>query len=140
MAKKIKKIVKTQAIGGRANPAPPLGPVLGQAGVDISGFCSQFNEATKDKMGQIVPLIITVYDDRSFTFVMKEPPAAKLIMEAAKIEKGSGEPNKKKVGTITQAQLKDIATKKMPDLNARDIENAMQIIAGTARSMGITVA
>lgn len=139
MAKKVQKVVKSQAIGGKANPAPPLGPVLGQAGVDINAFCTQFNEATKDKMGQTVPIVITVYDDRSFTFVMKEPPAAQLILEEAGVKKGSGEPNKKKVGNLTQAQLKTIAEKKMSDLNARDLDMAMHIIAGTARSMGITV-
>lgn len=139
MAKKITKVVKAQATGGQANPAPPLGPVLGQAGVDINGFCTQFNEATKDRMGQVVPIVITVYDDRSFTFITKEPPAADLIRTTAGLKKGSGEPNKKKVGNLTQAQLKEIAEKKMPDLNARDLDQAMNIIAGTARSMGVTI-
>ena len=139
MAKKVMKVIKVQARGGQANPAPPLGPVLGQAGIDINAFCTQFNDATKDRMGQVVPVEITVYEDRSFTFIMKEPPAASLILEAAKLKKGSGEPNKNKVGKLTKAQLKEIAEKKMPDLNANDVEGAMEIIAGTARSMGVTV-
>ncbi len=140
MAKKIKKVIKVQARGGQANPAPPLGPALGQAGVDIQGFCTQFNAATKDRMGQLVPVQITVYEDRTFSFVTKQAPAAELIKEITKVKAGSGEPNKKKVGTITQAQLREIATIKMPDLNANDVEAAMKSLAGTARSMGITVA
>ena len=139
MAKVVKKVIKVQARGGQANPAPPLGPALGQAGVDINGFCTKFNEQTKDRKGQLVPVEITVYEDRSFSFKLKQPPAATLIMERAKIEKGSGEPNKNKVGKITKAQLKEIAEIKMPDLNATDLEGAMQIIAGSARSMGVTV-
>lgn len=139
MAKKIAKIIKVQAKGGQANPAPPLGPVLGQAGVDINSFCTQFNEATKDRMGQVVPIEITVFDDRSFTFILKQPPAANLIMDKASLKKGSGEPNKNKVGTLNQAQLKEIAEIKMSDLNANSVEGAMKIIAGTARSMGVTV-
>lgn len=139
MAKKVAKFIKVQAKGGQANPAPPLGPVLGQAGIDINAFCTQFNDATKDRMGQVVPVEITVFDDRSFTFILKQPPAANLIMEQAKLKKGSGEPNKKKVGTLNQAQLKAIAEIKMSDLNANDVEGAMKIIAGTARSMGVTV-
>jgi large subunit ribosomal protein L11 len=139
MAKKIMKVIKVQAKGGQANPAPPLGPVLGQAGVDINAFCTQFNEATKDSMGQVVPVEITVFEDRSFTFILKKPPAANLIMEKAKLKKGSGEPNKKKIGTLTKGQLKEIAETKMSDLNANDVEAAMKIIAGTARSMGVTV-
>jgi large subunit ribosomal protein L11 len=139
MAKKIKKVIKVQAKGGQANPAPPLGPALGQAGVDIQAFCTQFNAATKDRMGQVVPVQITVYEDRTFTFVTKQAPASALIKEKAKIQAGSGEPNKKKVGTITQAQLREIATIKMPDLNTKDLESAMQSLAGTARSMGVTV-
>lgn len=139
MAKKIKKVVKAVARGGQANPAPPLGPILGQAGVDIQGFCTQFNERTKDKMGQMIPVEITVYEDRSFDFITKQPPASELIKGAAKIQGGSGEPNKNKVGKITKAQLKEIAEIKMPDLNAGSIEAAMNTLAGTARSMGVTV-
>ena len=139
MAKKVSKIIKAQARGGQANPAPPLGPILGQAGVDINAFCTQFNDRTQDKQGQIVPVVINVYEDRSFDFVLKQPPAATLIMEKAKIKKGSGEPNKEKVGTLTKAQLREIAEVKMPDLNAHDIEAAMNIIAGTARNMGVTI-
>jgi len=139
MAKKVMKVIKAQARGGQANPAPPLGPVLGQAGVDINAFCTQFNNKTKDRMGQVVPTEITVYEDRSFTFILKQPPAATLIMEKAKIKKGSGEPNKEKVGSLTKAQLKEIAEIKMPDLNATSVEAAMNIIEGTARNMGVTV-
>lgn len=139
MAKKVKKVVKAVARGGQANPAPPLGPILGQAGVDIQGFCTQFNERTKDKMGQMIPVVITVYEDRSFDFVTKQPPASELIKTAAKIQGGSGEPNKKKVGKITKAQLKEIAQIKMPDLNTEQLESAMNSLAGTARSMGVTV-
>ena len=139
MAKAVKKIIKVQARGGQANPAPPLGPALGQAGVDIAGFCSKFNEKTKSRQGQLIPVQITVYEDRSFSFILKQPPASALLKEAAKIEAGSGEPNKKKVGSITKAQLKTIAEAKMPDLNAGSIEAAERIVAGTARSMGITV-
>lgn len=139
MAKQIKKIVKTQARGGQANPAPPLGPVLGQAGVDIQGFCTQFNAATQDRQGQLIPVEITVFDDRSFTFVTKQPPAAELIKEKAKLKSGSGEPNKKKVGSLTKDQLRQIAEMKMADLNTTDVESAMRSIAGTARSMGVTV-
>ena len=139
MAKKIVKLIKVQAKGGQANPAPPLGPVLGQAGVDINAFCSQFNESTKDRMGQVVPIEITVFDDRSFSFILKQPPAANLILEKAKLKKGSGEPNKNKVGSLNKSQLKEIAETKMPDLNANDVEGAMEIIAGTARSRGVTI-
>lgn len=139
MAKKAVKVIKAQARGGQANPAPPLGPVLGQAGIDINAFCTQFNDKTQDKMGQVVPIVITVYDDRSFDFIMKQPPAASMIIEKAKLKKGSGEPNKTKVGKLTKAQVKEIAEAKMPDLNAIDVEGAMEIIAGTARSMGVTV-
>lgn len=139
MAKAIKKILKVQARGGSATPAPPLGPVLGQAGIDIAGFCNQFNQMTQDRKGQVIPAEITVYDDRTFSFVLKQPPASALILERAKIEKGSGEPNKTKVGTITRAQLKEAATIKMPDLNTTDIEAAMRMLEGTAKNMGITV-
>ncbi|PIR48659.1 50S ribosomal protein L11 [Candidatus Peregrinibacteria bacterium CG10_big_fil_rev_8_21_14_0_10_55_24] len=139
MAKKIAKVIKAQARGGQANPAPPLGPVLGQAGVDINGFCTKFNAKTKDRMGQIVPIVITVYEDRSFTFELKQPPAASMILEKAKIQKGSGEPNKNKVGSISRADLRAIAQIKLPDLNTNDVEQAMKIIEGTARNMGVTV-
>lgn len=139
MAKKVIKVIKTQARGGQANPAPPLGPALGQAGVDIAGFCAKFNDKTKDRMGQIVPVEITVYEDRTFSFVLKQPPASALILEKAKIEKGSGEPNKNKVGKITRKHLEEIARAKMSDLNAGSVEAAMNIIAGTARSMGVEI-
>ncbi len=139
MAKAIKKVIKVQARGGQANPAPPLGPALGQAGVDISGFCTKFNEKTKAQMGKLLPVVITVYEDRTFSFIVKQPPATALILEAAKLEKGSGEPNKNKVGKITKAQLRKIAETKMADLNAGSIEAAEKIIAGSARSMGIVV-
>ena len=139
MAKKVKKIIKVQARGGQANPAPPLGPALGQAGVDISGFCQQFNAATKDRQGQVIPVQITVYEDRSFTFITKQPPASALIMERAKIEKGSGEPNRNKVGTISKKDLEEIAKIKMPDLNTTDLQSAMNSLAGSARSMGVMV-
>ncbi|MFH0770574.1 MAG: 50S ribosomal protein L11 [Candidatus Peregrinibacteria bacterium] len=139
MAKKIAKVIKVQAKGGQANPAPPLGPTLGQAGVDIGKFCQQFNEKTKDRQGKVVPAVITVFEDRSFTFVLKQPPVASMIMEKAKIEKGSGEPNKTKVGTLTKAQVKEIAQMKLPDLNTTTLEQAMKTVAGTARSMGVTV-
>ncbi|MDD4318834.1 MAG: 50S ribosomal protein L11 [Candidatus Peribacteraceae bacterium] len=139
MAKTVKKVIKVQARGGQANPAPPLGPALGQAGVDISSFCTKFNDKTKSRQGQLIPVVITVYEDRSFTFELKQAPAAALLKEAAKVEQGSGEPNKKKVGSITKAQLRQIAETKMPDLNAASIEAAERIIAGSARSMGITI-
>lgn len=139
MTKRISKVIKVQATGGAATPAPPLGPALGQAGVDIGGFVAKFNAATQDKKGQVLPVQITVYEDRSFTFMVKCPAASALIRQELKLEKGSGEPNKNKVGSLTKAQLKKIAEAKMADLNARDIEAAMNIIAGTARSMGVTV-
>ncbi len=139
MAKKIIKTVKVMAPAGKATPAPPLGPTLGQAGVNIGDFTKKFNEATKDKMGDIIPVVITVYDDRSYTFVLKTPPASSLILKALKKDKGSGKPNTVKVGTISKAQLKEIAEKKMPDLNANTVDAAMKIIAGTARQMGVDV-
>ncbi len=139
MAKKIIKKVKVLAPAGKATPAPPLGPTLGQAGVNIGDFTKKFNEATKDKMGDIIPVVITVYDDRSYTFVLRTPQASSLILKALKQEKGSGKPNTKKVGTLTKAQLKEIAEKKMGDLNANTVEAAMKIIAGSARSMGVEV-
>ncbi len=139
MAKKIEGYIKLQIPGGQANPSPPVGPALGQKGVNIMEFCKQFNARTADKQGLIIPVVITVYSDKSFTFVTKTPPAAVLLKKALKIEKGSPEPNKTKVGKITKEQLREIAQMKMPDLNAHDIEHAMSMIAGTARSMGITV-
>jgi large subunit ribosomal protein L11 len=139
MAKKVVKVVKLQIQAGKANPAPPVGPALGQAGVNIPGFCSQFNDQTKDKMGYVLPVVISVYEDRTFTFVVKTPPASDLIKKAAKVQKGSGNPKTTKVGSITTAQLKEIAEMKMPDLNANDVEAAMNIIAGSARNMGIEI-
>ncbi len=139
MAKKILTKIKLQIPGGQANPAPPIGPALGQHGLNISEFCSKFNDATKDKMGDIVPVEITVYEDRSYTFIMKTPPAAELLKKYAKLKKGSGKPLTEKAGSISKEQLKEIAEIKMPDLNANDIEAAMKIIAGTARQMGIEI-
>ena len=137
--KKVTGLIKLQITAGAANPAPPVGPALGQHGVNIMEFCKAYNAATEAQRGQVIPVEITVYEDRSFTFVLKTPPAAKLILKAAGIEKGSGEPQKTKVGSITRAQVKEIAETKMPDLNAADIDAAMKIIEGTARQMGITV-
>ena len=139
MAKKVVAIVKLQCPAGQANPAPPVGPALGQHGVNIMEFCKSYNARTQDKQGLIIPAEITIYSDRTFTFVLKSPPAAVLLKRAAKIQSGSGEPNKKKVGQVTQAQLAEIAEMKKDDLNAFDIEQAKKIIAGTARSMGIEV-
>mgnify|MGYP000156571887 FL=1 len=139
MAKKLVKVVKLQIQAGKANPAPPVGPALGQAGVNIPGFCTQFNEQTKDKVGYILPVVISVFDDRSFTFVVKTPPASDLLKKAAGIQSGAGNPKTTKVGSISQAKLKEIAEMKMPDLNANDVEAAMRIIAGTARNMGIAI-
>ena len=139
MAKKILTVIKLQIRGEQANPAPPVGPALGQHGLNISEFCQKFNEATKDKMGDVVPVEITVYADRSYTFITKTPPASELIKKYAKIEKGSGSPLTKKVGSITESQLKEIAAIKLPDLNARDIDAAANIIAGTARQMGVEI-
>ena len=137
--KKIKKVVKLQIQAGKANPAPPVGPVLGQAQVNIQQFCVQFNDRTKDMAGSIIPVVITVYEDRSFTFITKTPPASDLLKKAAGIEKGSGSPKATKVGTISRAKCAEIAQMKMPDLNANDIEAATKIIEGTARQMGIVV-
>ena len=139
MAKNIKTVIKLQIKAGQANPAPPVGPALGQHGLNIQEFCTKFNGATKDKMGQVIPAEITVYEDRSFDFILKTPPAADLLKKAAKIEKGAADPLKQKVGTVTKAQIREIAELKMPDLNANDVEQAMKIIEGTARSMGIKV-
>ncbi len=139
MAKKVTGQIKLQIPGGQANPAPPVGPALGQRGVNIMEFCKAFNAKTQDQKGVIIPVIITVYSDRSFTFITKTPPASVLLLKAAKIEKGSGEPNKKKVGKVTRKQVEEIAKLKMPDLNAGSVEAAMRTIAGTARSSGITV-
>ncbi|KKT13191.1 MAG: 50S ribosomal protein L11 [Candidatus Falkowbacteria bacterium GW2011_GWF2_43_32] len=139
MAKKIKTKIKLQIAGGQANPAPPVGPALGQHGLNIAEFCKQFNDKTKDKMGDIIPVEITVYEDRSYDFILKTPPAAELIKKAANIKKGSGKPLTEKVGEITQAQLEEIAKTKMPDLNANSLEAAKKIIAGTARQMGVQI-
>lgn len=139
MAKPIKTVLKLQIEAGKANPAPPIGPALGQHGVNIAEFCKQFNAATKDMTGDVIPAEITIYEDRSFTFVLKTPPASALLKKAAGIEKGSGTPNKAKVGKVTKADLRAIAEKKMVDLNANDIDAAMRIIAGTAKNMGIEV-
>ena len=139
MAKKVLTTIKLQAAGGQASPAPPVGPALGQHGINIMEFCKAFNAQTQDQMGTTIPVVITVYEDRSFTFITKTPPAAVLIKQAAGIEKGSGEPHKEKVGSVTQDQLRRIAEQKMVDLNANDVEAAMLILAGTARSMGVEV-
>lgn len=139
MAKKIKAVIKVQAPAGRANPAPPIGPALGQHGVNIMEFVNQFNERTKDMGNTIIPAELTIYEDRTFDFILKTPPAAVLLLKAAGKEKGSGVPNKEKVGKVTKAQVKEIAEKKMADLNATDVEQAMKIIEGTARSMGIEI-
>ena len=139
MAKKVEKIVKLQIHEGKATPAPPVGPALGQAGINIMGFTKEFNARTADQAGLIIPVVISVYEDRSFTFITKTPPAAVLLKKAAKIEKGSGEPNKTKVATVSSDQVKEIAELKMADLNAADVEAAMRMVAGTARSMGIIV-
>ncbi len=139
MAKQILTVIKLQIPAGQANPAPPIGPALGQHGLNIQDFCSKFNEATKEMQGDIIPAEITVYEDRTFDFKLKTPPASDLLRKAAGIEKGSGEPHKKKAGKITRQQLQEIAQKKMPDLNAYDPKQAEKIIEGTARSMGIEV-
>jgi large subunit ribosomal protein L11 len=137
--KKLVTTFKLELPGGQATPAPPVGPALGQHGVNIMEFCKAYNAQTESQRGEIVPAEISVYEDRSFTFVLKTPPAAKLLLKAAGIDKGSGEPHKSKVGTVSQAQVREIAEKKMPDLNANDLDQASKIVAGTARSMGITV-
>ncbi len=139
MAKKITGYIKLQVTGGQANPAPPVGPALGQHGVNIMEFCKQFNARTKDNMGITTPVVITVFADRSFTFITKTPPAAVLLRMASGIKKGSGVPNKTKVGTVTAAQIQDIAKQKMPDLNAATLETAISMVNGTARSMGLEV-
>ncbi|HNO71426.1 MAG TPA: 50S ribosomal protein L11 [Bacteroidia bacterium] len=139
MAKEIETFIKLQIKGGQANPAPPVGPALGSKGVNIMEFCKQFNAATQEKMGKIVPVVITVFKDKSFTFVVKTPPAASLIMEFANVKKGSEQPNRKKVGNLTWEQVKEIAEVKMPDLNCFTLESAMRMVAGSARSMGVNV-
>ena len=139
MAKKVLTQLKLQAPGGQASPAPPVGPALGQHGINIMEFCKDFNAQTQENAGVITPVVITVYEDRSFTFITKTPPAAVLIKQAIKLKKGSGEPNREKVGKITQAQLRQIAETKLDDLSANDVDAAMKIIAGTARSMGVEV-
>ncbi len=138
--KKVLSVVKLQIRAGQATPAPPVGTALGQHGVNIMEFCRQYNEATQAQMGQVIPVELTIYEDRSFSFVTKQPPAAVMIKQAAGIEKGSGEPNREKVGRLTSDQVRQIAEQKMADLNASDVDQAMKIIAGTARSMGVEVA
>ena len=139
MAKKVVGFIKLQVPAGKANPAPPVGPVLGQAQVNIQQFCTQFNDRTKDMVGNIIPVVITVYEDRTFTFITKTPPASDMLKKAAGVKSGSGKPNKDKVGKITRAQLLEIAKVKLPDLNAYDVEAAARIVEGTARNMGIVV-
>ncbi|MAC17237.1 MAG: 50S ribosomal protein L11 [Bacteroidota bacterium] len=139
MAKEVAKLVKLQVRGGAANPSPPVGPALGAAGVNIMEFCKQFNGRTQDKAGKVLPVVITVYNDKSFDFIIKTPPAAVQLMEAAKIKKGSSESNRQKVGKVTWDQVRTIAEDKMPDLNCFSIESAMKVVAGTARSMGLNV-
>ena len=139
MAKKVLTLIKLQIPGGQANPAPPVGPALGQHGVNIMEFCRQYNEQTQQQSGQVIPAELTIYEDRSFSFITKQPPAAELIKQAAGLEKGSGEPNREKVGRLTQDQVRRIAEQKMADLNANDVDAAMKIVEGTARSMGVEV-
>jgi large subunit ribosomal protein L11 len=139
MAKEVTGYLKLQVKGGQANPAPPIGPALGSKGLNIMDFCKQFNARTQDKQGQVLPILLTIYNDKSFDFVIKTPPAAVLIMDAAKKQKGSAEPNRTKVGSVTWDQVKTIAETKIPDLNAYKVESAMKMVAGTARRMGITV-
>lgn len=140
MAKKVVALIKLAIDAGKANPAPPIGPALGQHGVNIMQFCKEYNAKTADKVGLVIPVEISVFEDRSFTFVLKTPPASVLIKKAIGIDRGSGEPNRQKVGSITRAQLREIAETKMPDLNANDVDAAIKIIEGTARNMGVTVA
>jgi len=139
MAKEVSGFVRLQVKGGQANPAPPIGPALGSKGVNIMEFCKQFNARTQDKMGKVLPVVLTVYNDKSFDFIIKTPPVAVQLLEATKLQKGSAEPNRKKVGEVTWEQVKKIAEEKMPDLNCFEISSAMNSVAGTARSMGITV-
>ena len=139
MAKAVKAVIKVQSIGGKANPAPPLGPALGAQGVNIQAFVQEFNAKTQDRLGETVPAIITIYEDRSFTFILKTAPASDLIKKAIGLEKGSGKPLTEKAGKITKAQLRAVAEKKLPDLNTKDVEKAMKIIAGTCRQMGVDV-
>ncbi len=139
MAKKVKTLIKLQIPGGQANPAPPVGPALGQHGLNISEFCQKFNAATKDRMGEVTPVVITVFEDRTYDFVCKTPPAAELLKKAAGIPKGSGKPLQDKVGKVTKAQIREIAQKKLSDLNTDDVEAAARTIAGTARQMGLEV-
>ena len=139
VSKKVKAFVKLQIPAGKANPAPPVGTALGPHGISIQEFCTKYNEATKDKMGQVIPVVITIYQDRSFDFILKTPPASELLKKAAKIEKGSSNPNTKKIGKVTTAQIREIAEIKMPDLNAASVEAAMRTVEGTARQMGIEV-
>lgn len=139
MAKEISGYLKLQVKGGQANPSPPVGPALGSKGLNIMEFCKQFNARTQDKMGQVLPVLVTIYSDKSFDFVVKTPPAAVMLLEAAKLKSGSSEPNRKKVGSVSWDQVKEIAEVKMPDLNAFEVPSAMRMVAGTARSMGITV-
>lgn len=139
MAKKIKTVIKLQIPGGKATPAPPVGTALGPHGLNIAEFVKKFNDATQDRMGEVTPVEMTIFEDRTYTFILKTAPASVLLMKAAKIEKGSGDPLRNKVGKVTKAQVREIAEKKMPDLNAKDIEGAMRIIEGTARNMGITI-
>jgi len=140
MAKKVTALVKLALPAGKATPAPPVGPALGQHGINIMGFCKEYNERTKEQAGNVIPVEITIYEDRSFTFVLKTPPASDLIKKALGIDKGSGEPNKKKVGKLTREQVRKIAEQKMPDLNAASIEAAMRMVEGSARAMGVEVA
>lgn len=139
MAKKVKALIKVQVVGGKATPAPPLGPALGQHGMNIAEFCQKINAATQDRLGEVVPAIITLYEDRSYTFILKTPPVSELIKKAAKIQKGSAKPLTEKVGKINRVQVREIAEKKMPDLNCTSIESAMRQVEGTAKNMGVDV-